>query len=79
MTGLLKLALGLRACEAAPNAQLRLLNLHVGDTLGGLAGARTARGAGGRCKGSGGSGSFGYSAIARCLHSEAARRPRFGV
>ena len=33
MTGLLKLALGLRASEAAPNAQLRLLNPHVGAAL----------------------------------------------
>ena len=29
MTGLLKLALGLEACVAAPNAHLRLLNSHI--------------------------------------------------
>jgi 3-oxoacyl-(acyl-carrier-protein) synthase/enoyl-CoA hydratase/carnithine racemase/acyl carrier protein/thioredoxin reductase len=33
MTGLLKLALGLRSGEAAPNAQLRVLNPFLGGTL----------------------------------------------
>ena len=33
MTGLLKLILGLQASSASPNAQLRLLNPHVGDAL----------------------------------------------
>jgi hypothetical protein len=37
MTGLLKLALGLRAGEAAPNAQLRSLNPHVGGAIRGAA------------------------------------------
>ena len=33
MTGLLKLTVGLRYGETAPNAQLRLLNPHLGSTL----------------------------------------------
>ena len=36
LTGLLKLINALRAREAAPNAQLRLLNPHVGSSLHGV-------------------------------------------
>jgi len=58
--GLLKLALGLRAGEAAPNAQLRALNPHVADTVHGvvcvLSGQLAAM-----MVGSGGVSSFGYS------------------
>ena len=39
MAGLLKLAFGLRTGKAAPNAQLRLLNLHVGISLRDVVGA----------------------------------------
>ena len=60
MTGLLKLAVGLRMGEAAPNAQLRLLNPHVGNTLGGVAGALPVQLAA-VTMGSGGVSSFGYS------------------
>ena len=60
MTGLLKLALGLHASEAAPNAQLRLLNPHVGDTLRGVAGALPVQLAA-MTIGGGGVSSFGYS------------------
>jgi len=38
LTGLVKLAVGLRASEAAPNAQLRLLNPRVGGALQGVKG-----------------------------------------
>ncbi|MDC0525473.1 enoyl-CoA hydratase-related protein [bacterium] len=60
MTGLLKLALGLRAGQATPNAQLRSLNPHVGDTLHGAAGALPVVLAAVTI-GSGGVSSFGYS------------------
>merc|ERR1712091_533710 len=60
MTGLLKLALGLRVREAAPNAQLRLLNPHVGDTLRGVTGALPVQFAA-MAIGSGAVSSFGYS------------------
>ena len=60
MTGLLKLALGLRAGEAAPNAQLRVLNPHAGGSLRGVAGALSVQLAAVRM-GSGGVSSFGYS------------------
>jgi acyl transferase domain-containing protein len=72
MTGLLKLVLGLRAGEAAPNAQLRSLNRHVGDTLRGAAGALPTQLAA-MTVGSGGVSSFGYSGtIAHALlrHAE---------
>ena len=36
LSGLLKLAIGLARGDAAPNAQLRALNTHVGDTLRGV-------------------------------------------
>jgi len=42
-TGLLTLALGLRAFEAAPNAQLRALNPHLGGALRGAACALPSR------------------------------------
>ena len=63
MTGLLKLALGLRACEAAANAQLRSLNPHVGDTLRSVVGAPPVQLAAlvGGGKMAGGVSSFGYS------------------
>jgi NADPH:quinone reductase-like Zn-dependent oxidoreductase/3-oxoacyl-(acyl-carrier-protein) synthase len=60
MTGLLKLAIGLQVKQAAPNAQLRLLNPHVGDTLRGVAGALPVQLAA-VTVGSGGVSSFGYS------------------
>ena len=37
MTGLLRLALALGRAAAAPNAQLRVVNPHVGDALRGVA------------------------------------------
>ena len=57
---MLKLALGLHAGEAAPNAQLRSLNLHVGSTLRGVACALPVQLAAVTI-GSGGVSSFGYS------------------
>ena len=42
MTGRGRLALGLRAREAAPNAQLRALNPHVGGALRGALATLTA-------------------------------------
>jgi NADPH:quinone reductase-like Zn-dependent oxidoreductase/3-oxoacyl-(acyl-carrier-protein) synthase len=60
MTGLLKLALGLHAGEAAPNAQLRSLNPHVGGTLRGKMGALPAQLAA-VAVGCGGVSSFGYA------------------
>ena len=63
MTGLLKLALGLRWGEAAANAQLRVLNPHLGGAVDGMSGALpvqlTALGVG--TVGRGGVSSFGYS------------------
>ncbi|MDC0525426.1 KR domain-containing protein [bacterium] len=65
MTGLLKLAYGLRAGEAAPNAQLRSLNPHVGETLRGVACALQVHLAAlmgvAQGKAGGGVSSFGYS------------------
>jgi 3-oxoacyl-(acyl-carrier-protein) synthase/NADPH:quinone reductase-like Zn-dependent oxidoreductase len=63
MTGLLKLALGLHASEAAPNAQLRMLNPYVGDTLRSVACALPSQLASlmGDRKLVGGVSSFGYS------------------
>ena len=61
MTGLLKLALGLRAGEAAPHAQLRALNPHVGETLGGVACALPVQSGAAVDGSSGGVSSFGYS------------------
>jgi 3-oxoacyl-(acyl-carrier-protein) synthase len=60
MTGLLKLAIGLRAGEAAPNAQLRALNPHVGGTLGGVPCALQEQLAVAKV-GCGGVSSFGYA------------------
>mgnify|MGYP001496082212 CR=1 FL=1 len=37
LTGLVKLVVGLRCSEAAPNAQLRALNVHVGEAIGAAA------------------------------------------
>ena len=84
MTGLLKLAVGLHEREAAPNAQLRLLNPHVSDTLHGVAGAlavqlaAVTRGSGGVP--TGGVSSFGYSGT--IAHAVLRRMPpchKFGV
>ena len=63
MTGLLKLALGLKSSEAAPNAQLRLLNPHLRHTLRYGASALQVQSAALAIDGSGGGGvsSFGYS------------------
>ena len=63
MTGLLKLALGLRWGEAAPNAQLRVLNPHLGGAMDGVSGALPVQlTALGVCAvGRGGVSSFGYS------------------
>ena len=63
MTGLLKLAMGLQMGEAAPNAQLRTLNPHVGGALRRWACAlptqTSARAPDAQC--GGGLSSFGYS------------------
>ena len=62
MTGLLRLASGLRAVEAPPNAQLRVLNPHLVDALRGSTGALPAqlvRPSGLEARG--GVSSFGYS------------------
>ena len=65
MTGLLKLAFGLRCSQAAPNAQLRTLNSHLSEAVRGVACAlpvQVAWGAPlGGDRGSGGVSSFGYS------------------
>ena len=63
MTGLLKLALGLRWGEAAANAQLRVLNPHLGGAVDGVSGALPVQlTALGVCAvGRGGVSSFGYS------------------
>lgn len=60
MTGLLKLALGLRACEVAPNAQLRALNPYVGGSLREVPCVLPGQLIAGRM-GSRGVSSFGYS------------------
>jgi acyl transferase domain-containing protein len=62
MTGLIKLALGLQDSKSASNAQLRLLNPHVGSALQGMACALPVQLAT-ALVGSGGGGvsSFGYS------------------
>ena len=65
MTGLVKLALGLRASEAAPNAQLQRLNPHLGGALRGIVGSAFPIQAGGLPANeeamAGGVSSFGYS------------------
>ena len=62
VSGLLRLALGLASGDAAPNAQLRALNPHVGGALRDVICALAAQpGALGVEGGSGGVSSFGYS------------------
>jgi len=61
MTGLLKLVGGMRSGEAAPNAQLRLLNPHVGATLRGVAGMLPVQQAVVAIGSDGGVSSFGYA------------------
>ena len=62
MTGLLKLAVGLKASDAAPNAQLRLMNPHVYTTMRGTGGAlATQLGALVDAASAGAVSSFGYS------------------
>ena len=75
MTGLLKLASGLRACEAAPNAQLRALNPYVGGTLRGAACVFPMQLAAATI-GSGGLSSFGYGGtIVHAVLSETTSDP----
>jgi acyl transferase domain-containing protein len=75
LTGLLKLALGLRVGEVAPNAQLRLLNEHVGDSLRGVSSAMPVQlAAKMQNANEGGVSSFGYSgtiahAVLGCVES----------
>jgi acyl transferase domain-containing protein len=61
MTGLLKLVHGLQCGEAAPNAQLRLLNPHVGETVRGAACALQVQLTAAMGEAGGGVSSFGYS------------------
>ena len=62
MTGLFKLALGLKHLETVPNAQLRVLNPHVDGALSGLPCALLAQLAGQSSEAAtGGVSSFGYS------------------